>query len=379
MPDYDIAIIGAGPSGAACALALRNCGLKVILVDKEDFPRDKICGDAIPGPVFKVMDQINPEWSAALKRFAPKEIIKSSTGFAPNGQHVTFNWKSFACNSRRQDFDHFLFQLVCNHTDTSIITGKRLVSVEEKPDCINCKLDQNISFNTKLVIGCDGANSVVARQLARQDLSKRLLSTAVRAYYSGVKDVQPCVNEFHFFNEITPGYFWIFPVGENLVNVGLGILDNPKKSNQVNLRETMTDLINSSPSLVERFRGAQMLDKIKGFGLPLSIHSKQISGERFILCGDAAALISPLWGHGIDTGMWSGFYAAQQAIGCFKHKNFSSRYMKQYDSVIYKKITKSFMREAKLLKLIHRFPFLLKLVWGMMKYQNYYNTRRRNS
>ncbi len=59
---YDVAIIGAGPAGWTCALSLKNAGLKVLLIDKATFPRDKVCGDAIPGSAIKTLKSISPEY-----------------------------------------------------------------------------------------------------------------------------------------------------------------------------------------------------------------------------------------------------------------------------------------------------------------------------
>ena len=371
MPHYDIAIIGAGPSGCTCALALHNSGMRVVLVDKDDFPRDKICGDAIPGPAFKVLDKINKKWGEEMKLLPKKSIIRSSKGFAPNGRAITFNWKAFAYNSKRIDFDNFLFELVQKETDTHIITKQRLVKVEQKSDHIVCRLDNDLQFSAAMVIGCDGANSMINRMLVQQDAKKGILSTAVRAYYKGVKNVDDSINEFHFFNEIMPGYFWIFPVGNGWVNVGLGTL-NDKKNNKVasqNLRKIMEEVITTFPTIAPRFEKATSVDKIKGFALPLSTDTRPLSGDRFILCGDAASLISPLWGHGIDTGMWSGYYAAEQAKACFSENNFSGDFIKQYDAIIYEKITRNFIRSAKMLRLINQHPYLLNVFWFALRFE----------
>ena len=69
---FDVIICGAGPAGSTCALALGSSGLKVALVDKSNFPRDKICGDAIAAYVPKVLNAINPDYSKALADFAEK-------------------------------------------------------------------------------------------------------------------------------------------------------------------------------------------------------------------------------------------------------------------------------------------------------------------
>jgi flavin-dependent dehydrogenase len=74
----DIAIIGAGPGGCACALALHESGLRVVLIDKEIFPRDKICGDGIPGMAFRAMDKIKPEWGMAMRQFTDKADVRTS-------------------------------------------------------------------------------------------------------------------------------------------------------------------------------------------------------------------------------------------------------------------------------------------------------------
>jgi len=76
---YDIIIIGAGPAGTACALALRESGLRVALVDKSTFPRDKTCGDAIPGPTLKVLRKLLPDSDEIFDQFAEKQRIQSSS------------------------------------------------------------------------------------------------------------------------------------------------------------------------------------------------------------------------------------------------------------------------------------------------------------
>ncbi len=371
MTDFDIAIIGAGPGGCTCALALKESGLRVLLVDKDKFPRDKICGDAIPGPAFKVLSKIDPELGIKMKRFAENSIIRSSKGFAPNGKSITFDWKTFSYNSKRLNFDNFLLNLVRTETETTILESKRLNHVESQTDRIDCHFQDNYSLSAGIVIACDGANSIVARELAQYNLQSKPPSTAVRAYYKDVQGVKEGINEFHFFNELPLGYFWIFPLGNGWTNVGLGVLKNKKdgRSSKQNLRKTLETVVSSFPSIAPRFKNAQLKQNIKGFALPLCTQERKLSGDRFMLCGDAASLISPLWGHGIDTAMSSGFYAAKQAESCFKKLDFSADHIYQYDVVINKKITKAFTKSAKILRLLNRFPFLLNSFWSLMKFK----------
>lgn len=357
---YDIAIIGAGPGGCACALALHGSGLKVVLTDKERFPRDKICGDGIPGQAFKAMDRIRPEWGMAMREFTDKTDIRTSKVFAPNGKTITIDWVLSTYNSKRLNFDNFLLQLVRSETDTVILENKRLQQVTARADNIYCQFKDGSSFETAIVIGCDGANSIVRRQLDKSEPRNNSSCKAVRAYFCGIEGVKAGANEFHFFKNF-PGYFWIFPLKNGCSNVGIGSLQgiNGKKLKAINLHETLKTLIATSPGIASRFKNAGLMDDIKGFPLPLCTHKRTISGNRFMLCGDAASLVDPLVGHGIDNAMWSGLFAAKQSIMCFRSSDFTADFMQQYDKMLYKKIGSGLFRKTFILNHINYFIWLL--------------------
>jgi menaquinone-9 beta-reductase len=353
---YEIAVIGAGPAGCACALALQGSGLRVVLIDKERFPRDKICGDGIPGMAFKAMDRINPEWGMVMRQFSEKADIRTSRVFSPNGKAISIDWVLSTYNSKRIDFDNFLLKLVRNETETIILEGRKLTQVTVGNDSAFCQFEDGSSIKTSIVIGCDGANSLVSRQLDKSDIRNRKQVNAVRAYFYGIEGVKSDANEFHFFKRF-PGYFWIFPLENGYANVGLGSLKGiyGKDNKAVNLRDTLKTLIATSPGIAPRFKNAILLDDIKGFPLPLCTHERIISGNRFMLCGDAASLIDPLVGHGIDNAMWSGLFAAKHAVMCFRSSDFSAGFMRQYDIMLYKKIGSGLFRKTFILKNINHF------------------------
>ncbi len=361
---YDIAIIGAGPAGCACALALQGSGLRVVLIDKEIFPRDKICGDAIPGPAFKAMDKINPKWGQAMKQFSDKADVRTSKAFAPNGKAITLDWVTYAYNSKRVNFDNFLTQLVRSETETTVLDNKRLQQVTVNEEGVNCQFQDGASLTAAIVVGCDGANSIITRQFGAFYLRDSHSCAAVRAYFRGVEGMKAGVNEFHFFKELLPGYFWIFPLENGWANVGFGILPgiNGNNKKHMKLRDTLTLITDTMPNIAPRFRKAESMDGIKGFALPLGTQKRVISGNRFMLCGDAAALIDPLQGHGIDKAMWSGLFAAQQAIKSFEAADFSAGFMQQYDSAVYKKVGSELARSTFLMKFLNRFPSVINFL-----------------
>ena len=370
---FDIAIIGAGPAGCAAALTLRNSGLKVALIDKDIFPRDKICGDAIPGPAFKAMDKINPIWAEDMKKLGASYLIKTGQVTAPNGKTMKLDWVTFSYNSKRIDFDNYLLELVKKETNTTILENKHMQDVLLDNEKGTCFFTDNTKIDASLIIACDGANSVVRRKLAKEITNNEHACSAVRAYYKDVVGIQTGVNEFHFFNELLPGYFWIFPLDNGWVNIGFGILQKKIAGTKrpVNLRHALNKIITEMPSIAPRFENATMMHDIKSFGLPLGMQQFNISGKRFMLCGDAASLIDPLQGHGIDHAMNSGHIAGLQAIECFASKQFNTEFMQEYDRDVYKKIGGELSRNTFLLRLLSRAPWLLNLVTTIGQHQRF--------
>ena len=160
--DYDVAIVGAGPAGAACALALRTSGLRVALLDKARFPRDKVCGDAIPGQAFKALRQLDPAFVEALWQLQPRDDVRDSRLVASNGASLTLQWTLPSFNSPREMFDAALLDLVRKHSATEILekTGLKTLSIE--PGHARLTTTDGREITVRLVIGCDGANSVDA-------------------------------------------------------------------------------------------------------------------------------------------------------------------------------------------------------------------------
>jgi geranylgeranyl reductase family protein len=363
---FDIIIVGGGPAGSTCALKLSQSNLKVALVEKATFPRDKICGDAIPGPAFKVLNSISPTWADLMNNFSKSQDIKSSKIISTNNSNFTINWFTKSYNSKRIDFDSFLFDIVKQDTLTEIFEGVNLksIKVNNGTNLISGtdSNDNEIQFQSKLIIGADGANGICSKKLGSIKMDKNHHCAAVRAYVKDIKGLEKGTNEFYLIKGFTPGYFWIFPLDHEKANIGFGMISNKISEKRLSLKKALKEIISNHPTLKERFRNSTFESDIKGFGLPLGSRFAKISGAGFMLCGDAASLIDPLQGHGIDKAMWSGKWAAEQAIKCFSLNNFDVDFLKDYDKKVYQKFGPEFRRNYWILKIISRFPTLLNLI-----------------
>ena len=358
--DYDVAIVGAGPAGTACALALRQSGLRVALLDKAQFPRDKVCGDAIPGQAFKALRQLDPAFADALWQLQPRDDVRDSRLVAPSGASLTLQWKLPSFNSPRETFDAALLALVRQHSTTEILENTSLKTVIIESGHVRLTTAEGREITARLVIGCDGANSAVGRKLLPAPLDRAHHCVGVRAYYENVAGASSGTTEFFLSSDYLAGYVWLFPVGGGRYNVGLGMLAEVVAKHKVNLKETLTRMLATHPALAGRFAQARPLGSIVGFGLPLGGgRVRPISGQRFMLCGDAASLIDPLQGHGIDTAIQSGILAGAQAAACFARQDFSAGFMQEYDVRVSHKIGRKLAKSYRLMRFLSNKAWLV--------------------
>jgi geranylgeranyl reductase family protein len=360
---YDIAIIGAGPAGTACALALRGSGLRVALLDKAIFPRDKICGDAVPGHALKALRQLDPAYTDALWQLQPRDDVRRSRLVAPSGASFYLHWKLPTFNSPRLDFDAALLKLVRQHTDTTVLEGAALKQVEITPGHALLHLADGTELTCQLVVGCDGAHSVVGRRLLPEPRLDRAHHCAgVRAYFENVAETESGTTEFFFSQHYLAGYCWLFPVGAGRYNVGLGMLSELVAKHKIDLKQLLLDNLATHPALAGRFREARQLGPVVGFGLPIGGgRQRPSSGARFMLCGDAASLIDPLQGHGIDMAIRSGILAARQAQACAAQSDFSADFMRRYDEAVQQQLGPQLAHSYRLMRLLGTRPWLMNL------------------
>lgn len=363
---FDVIIIGAGPAGCACALALRNSGLHVALVEKSSFPRDKVCGDAIPGRAVRVLKQLGSENITEFENFSPKLYTKRASVFYEQRQ-LTFNWVLPAYTCTRFQFDNFLFSLVTKYTGTKVFTNTKPGSLIRTEDGITVVLNGSTTLSAPIIIGADGAQSVVAKQLARRVPDRRHTVGSVRAYYSGIDGLDPNNIALYFSKKLLPGYFWIFPVADGLANVGFGMLSADIASRRMNIKDAFYNFIDTTPAIKEKFTNAIQVGGLEGFILPLGSKLPQLSGDNFMLTGDAASLVDPITGEGIGNAMLSGSLAALQVQACFSERNFSAATMKNYDKSLLKSLGNELKRHYKAQRILSKAPFLLDLIFTLGK------------
>ncbi len=336
-----IVIIGAGPGGAATALKLSYLGIPSVLIDKASFPRDKICGDALSGKVAVLLDRLDPAIMNRLrKQFEPTDVwgIRFS---APSAKHFEIPFsvnyerdpeKAPGYVSKRMDFDHFLIEEVKRRDNIQLFLETEIGSWEKTAEGYTVRTkDGSKEWQTPLLIDGSGAHSRFSRKEAGLEVEHAHHAAAVRAYYKGVTGFhEDNFIELHFLNEYSPGYFWIFPLPNGEANIGLGMRSDILKDKKINLRKALDDIV-ASPQFRDRFAQAEQIDPTIGYGLPLGSKDRILSGDNYLLVGDAGHLIDPLTGEGIGNAIYSGYIAAELAEKCLAEQRFDAEYLSAYD------------------------------------------------
>ncbi|MBN3035575.1 MAG: geranylgeranyl reductase family protein [Bacteroidales bacterium] len=367
-----VVIIGAGPAGAIAALFLARRGIRCLLVDKARFPRPKICGDGLSGWVVGIMHRLDPE---LLERLATAPFIAPSHGIrfvAPNhshldipfiGAHDAGDQYPAGFIARRADFDHFLIEETRRCPGITLLEGVEISRYEyTDKDMILSSRDGSLTIRAEAVIFANGAHSAFSSDPGKVDRPRKHQMIGVRAYYEGIRGLHPQnYIELHFLREVLPGYLWIFPLPDGSANVGLGMYIDRISEAKIQLGQQLERLIRETGYLSDRFSGAHRTGRLEAGSIPLW-HSRQpLSGNRFLLAGDAAGLVDPVTGEGIGHATVTGMLAAEQVARSLRSGDFSATALREYDKNVYRMIGRE-LSISKTIRRVVRRPWLFDMV-----------------
>jgi flavin-dependent dehydrogenase len=361
MIKTEICIVGAGPAGLSAALTLAKQNVNFIIVDKSQFPRDKVCGECFDANAFYVLKRLGEGY---LQEMVDKKImIKTWDTHIADEKGRSVDLKlgyetTPRIISKRTDFDTFLLNKLKAFPNATIYENTSISSIEKVEDgVILTDKTGNFVIKTKLLISATGATSKIATNIKSIPKPTGEYYTYVRAYYENVTGLaNDVVTVINFYKPNRTLYICPLPNGK--FSVELGIKQKEAKKYKINLRKQLPELIATHEKVKTQFAKAKMVKNIKGASVQLSYKNRQLSFDRVLLAGAVSQSMNPLSGFGVGHAMVGGEFAAKTAMEAIKKQDFSAKFLNAYDKSYYKKLGLD-MISSRILTIIFDYPRIL--------------------
>ena len=328
-----VLIIGAGPSGTACAATLHRLGHEVVVVDKATFPRDKCCGDGLTTNALRILEELEFDPT----RVADWQTCSDVEMRSPTGRKIDLPLPSiggqFAAIAPRAQFDHALVEH-CRDMGITIHEGCAFESItHHDTNGISVRIENIGELTVDYVVAADGMWSPVRKSLG---LSTPGYLGEWHAFRQYIGDVHGSANEklhIWFEKDLLPGYAWSFPLPDNRVNFGFGVLRTSDRSTKY-MNDLWRDLLNRphiTAVLGEHFVPE---DRHTAWPIPARIHDAVRSSGRVLFIGDAVCATDTLTGEGIGQALETGIAAGEAIHECNTAADVRDSYSHKIDSLL---------------------------------------------
>ncbi|HKX17079.1 MAG TPA: geranylgeranyl reductase family protein [bacterium] len=308
---HEVIVVGAGPAGSAAAYALASCGVRALLLDKAVFPREKVCGDGLTPRAVAALDELN-----LLDRLLPLgHAVGEVVVTAPNGARVAASVPGGAGARRPAMLVVPRLRLDDAVRSRAVEAGASFeggVDVEDirrengRVAVRAVRAGRLATFSARLAIVATGASLVLPKRLG---VLRRppVMMRAARTYLPAASAEDAARIEIRFAGVPLPGYGWIFPVSRSAVNMGVGFYARGRGPAS-SAREVCRRFVGT----IEGGSGGGSCP-IRSYPLRVDFPSSPAYADGVLFAGEAAGLVNPLTGEGIDYALESGRIAADHA------------------------------------------------------------------
>jgi geranylgeranyl reductase family protein len=327
-----VVVVGAGPAGSATAGALAASGVDVLLVDKATFPREKTCGDGLTPRAVAVLDGMGVlpqlESAGALR-------IRGARLYAPNGQFAEVAFEELAeapfpygLTIPRRILDALLLE-DARRAGARFASPLRVTGVVRQNGAVvgveGVLEEEAVTVRAGVTCLATGAAMPLVQEA---DLLPAVppVIRAARGYFQDLTAAEPLF-QFHFDRQLLPGYGWLFPLAGGRANVGIGIYAARRSVPPYRLYERF---VSTNPRLQSQLAGAAPEATSRSCILRFDFPSMQTETDGLLVVGEAAGLVNPINGEGVDFALESGLLAARVISEALAAGDLSARRLAAY-------------------------------------------------
>ncbi len=331
--NYDAIVVGAGPAGSTAAYILASrFDRKILLIDKEVFPRDKPCGGYLTKRVFERFRYLTPD----REEFTEVPTY-GSYFYGPDLSRMEWiQSQPVGYLVLRTRFDDYLKNLAVSK-GVKFVEGAKVVGLALQGDGVQVELEQKEKYTGTLVIGADGARSIIAKKSyiygKSEKLKKGLCVVSEFPVPEGFLDEahgrDRATHYFYGFQDIV-GYAWLFPKKRH-VNVGIGGPANSGRELGQKFPDFLKFLIRNK--LVPAATSTDTPYKAALIPTSTALYLERSCADRVLLAGDALGVASSISGEGIYQSMVSGEDAAIVANEALNRQKFATPFLQQYEKL----------------------------------------------
>jgi len=317
--DYDVVVAGGGPGGSSTAYYLAKQDVRVLVMDKCSFPREKICGDGVAPRAVRnlyrmgLQERLDGQFNkfhgfrfAGAGKALVETLIPPTPRFPDHGYII-----------RRIDLDKILIDYArengaevwedCKVTAPLVESG-RVVGVKAVRD------GKEIEVTAPVVVGADGPHSTLGGKMGLLVNDPLYMGISIRQYFEGVTDIGDYL-EVYPDKAVSPGSGWVFPVSrDGVANVGFGAMLYHMQRDKINLHKFFETLIHDTPFVAPKLKNAKPISPLRGALLRVGLGGSKVECPGMILVGDAASMTNPVSGEGITYALETGEMAAQHIL-----------------------------------------------------------------